>query len=121
MQVYNLGPDDPWQCADEEIKALVIERYQPVWIVTDYRFNENGYCGEGYAIIKPARGDKLLYVGLGHCSCYGPFGSSACGFTGIREPMEVTIDEVLNPTSVFDIDVSPQMRDMIRHLLQMEV
>jgi hypothetical protein len=120
MKVYELGPEKAWEYVEPEVRDLILERYRPEWVVIDYLYEPGTYEGMGMAIVKPAEDDKLLYFNLAHCSCFGPFGTW-WSHGPYRKPLEVTVDEILNPTSVFDVEVTPRVRELVRKLLNGEV
>lgn len=73
MQIYNVGPDE-----------LDYEDSNAVWIV--YHYEGGMYDGSGEAVALGLDG-KLRIIGLGHCSCYGPFdeGISAGDIVEVEE------------------------------------
>lgn len=76
----------------------------PIYAVHHYQADP--YYGQGQLIICTV-GRKYYFVNLEHCSCYSPLDNK---FT------ETTIDEILNSSSIHDMDISDDIRAKIREI-----
>lgn len=102
MQVYQVGPDVPYDLPEAD------DRFE--WIV--HYYEDGGYDGSGDAV-GLNKEDGLLYVkNLSHCSCYGPFDG------GMDSGDKHTVESFLgDKDDIFSYDAKDGIKAKVKELL----
>ncbi len=103
--VYNVGDED------QGLTSMMAADEAYMWSV--YWYESGSYEGSGEFVALRKEDGKLLIGNLGHCSCYGPEDGWGTGTI-------LTVEEFLNPATIFDCLVSnDRLEDKVRELLRM--
>jgi len=85
MKIVNVGPD-------EVELSEIVESYPNATVVV-YDYERGDWDGDGWAVIRFEDGWNI--IGLGHCSCFGPFDKHVEG-TAVFD----TLDEAVSSYSM---------------------